>query len=98
MEKFERNLRDYVVNDEIYTQYLNGEVEDFSDFDFFCVEHCKDIVEVLKAYIKVKNERDALVEAFALVKQKHNRDKAKYRRKAREYRFLLNELKREQNS
>ena len=93
MEKFERNLRDYLVNDEIYTMYLEGRTEGFSDFDNFCVAHCEDIVAVLREYRRLKSERDALVEALSLVRQKNNRDKQKYRKKAREYRFLYNELK-----
>ena len=35
-------LREYVENDDIYTEYKNGKC-DMSDFDKFCIEHCKDI-------------------------------------------------------
>ncbi len=35
-------LREYVENDDIYTEYKSGKC-DMSDFDKFCIEHCKDI-------------------------------------------------------
>ena len=35
-------LREYVENDDIYSEYKNGKC-DMSDFDKFCIEHCKDI-------------------------------------------------------
>lgn len=42
----EERLREYVNNDTIYQDFKNGE-DVFSDFDMFCVEHCKDIEELL---------------------------------------------------
>ena len=39
---YKERLREYVENDDIYTEYKNGKC-DMSDFDKFCIEHCKDI-------------------------------------------------------
>ena len=42
----EDRLREYVKMDGIYQDFKNGKGV-FSDFDMFCVEHCKDIEDVL---------------------------------------------------
>jgi len=39
-------LKEYVDNDLSYQDYKKGSV-DLNDFDMFCVEHCKDIEELL---------------------------------------------------
>lgn len=63
MNKEER-LKEYLEKDEIYQEYLNGETH-LSDFDMFCIQHCKDIEKMLneneelkknirKAYIKME--------------------------------------------
>lgn len=46
----EDRLREYVEKDEIYQKFINGilKVNDMSDFDKFCVQHCLDIQEVLE--------------------------------------------------
>lgn len=46
----ETRLREYVENDEIYQNFINGilKANDMSDFDKFCVQHCLDIQEVLE--------------------------------------------------
>ena len=46
MNKQER-LREYINKDYIYINYKNG-VEEGSDFDKFCIQHCKDIEELLE--------------------------------------------------
>lgn len=46
------NLIEYVKEDEIY----NGTRENLSDFDKFCIEHCIDIVIVLKLIKKQQSE------------------------------------------
>ena len=45
----EDRLREYVEKDEIYQKFINGilKANDMSDFDKFCVQHCKDIEELL---------------------------------------------------
>ena len=39
---YKERLKQYLEEDTIYTEYKNGKC-DMSDFDKFCIEHCKDI-------------------------------------------------------
>lgn len=50
----EKNLKEYVEQDEIYKKYKNG-TTDLSDFDKFCIEHCKDIETALNIIEKVRD-------------------------------------------
>ena len=47
METKEQRLREYVDNDAVYVSYKLGTLKDPSDFDNFCIEHCKDIEGML---------------------------------------------------
>ena len=61
----EERLREYVSMDTIYQDFKNGK-DVFSDFDMFCVEHCKDIEELLE---KVKQLEDDLYAANQCVNE-----------------------------
>ena len=39
---YKERLKQYLEEDVIYTEYKSGKC-DMSDFDNFCIEHCKDI-------------------------------------------------------
>ena len=52
MNKEER-LREYINKDYSYINYKTG-VEDGTDFDKFCIQHCKDIEELLEENEKLK--------------------------------------------
>ena len=39
---YKERLKQYLEEDVIYTEYKSGKC-DMSDFDKFCIEHCKDI-------------------------------------------------------
>ena len=39
---YKERLKQYLEEDVIYSEYKNGKC-DMSDFDKFCIEHCKDI-------------------------------------------------------
>lgn len=39
---YKERLKQYLEEDTIYTEYKSGKC-DMSDFDKFCIEHCKDI-------------------------------------------------------
>lgn len=54
-------LREYVENDDIYTEYKSGKC-DMSDFDKFCIEHCKDIECLLNEVEEQKEVIDKAVE------------------------------------
>lgn len=47
IEKNIKNLKEYIKEDDIYTRYKNGEYNELSDFEMFCINHCKDIEVVL---------------------------------------------------
>lgn len=47
MTREELNLKEYLRQDEIYQKWKQGKLDDISDFDNFCIEHCKDIQVVL---------------------------------------------------
>lgn len=93
------NLAEYVDEDAVYQKYLDNEAGETSDFDMFCINHCIDIdialdliANLLEAYKKLEKERNAILEALSLVKQKKNNDKAKYRRKYKSLRDDVNEV------
>ena len=54
-------LREYVENDDIYTEYKNGKC-DMSDFDKFCIEHCKDIECLLN---EVEEQKEVIDKAIS---------------------------------
>ena len=54
-------LREYVENDDIYTEYKSGKC-DMSDFDKFCIEHCEDIECLLNEVQELKEVIDKAVE------------------------------------
>ena len=43
---YKERLKEYIENDVIYSEYKSGKC-DMSDFDKFCIEHCKDIESLL---------------------------------------------------
>lgn len=54
-------LKKYVNDDEIYKEYrfLNkGKMMDYSDFDKFCIQHCKDIDDVLEENKRLNKQLD----------------------------------------
>lgn len=91
IKKTINNLKEYIEDDEIYKQYNLNPDGEFSDFDMFCVDHCKDIENMIKAYEEEKLKSDGFMEALTLVKQKKNTDKSKYRRKATTLRRRIRE-------
>ena len=58
---YKERLREYVENDEIYTEYKSGKY-DMSDFDKFCIEHCKDIECLLNENEEQKEVIDKTIE------------------------------------
>ena len=58
---YKERLREYIENDEIYTEYKSGKC-DMSDFDKFCIEHCKDIECLLNEVQELKEVINKAVE------------------------------------
>ena len=54
-------LREYVENDDIYNEYKSGKC-DMSDFDKYCIEHCKDIECLLNEVQEYKDIIDKAIE------------------------------------
>lgn len=45
---YRERLKEYVDKDEIYQNYKQNKLINCSDFDKFCIQHCKDIEELLE--------------------------------------------------
>ena len=56
---YKERLREYVENDDIYTEYKSGKC-DMSDFDKYCIEHCKDIECLLNENEELQQENQEL--------------------------------------
>ena len=54
-------LKQYLEEDVIYTEYKSGKC-DMSDFDKFCIEHCKDIECLLNEVEEYKEVIDKAIE------------------------------------
>lgn len=55
----EERLKQYIDNDEVYQDYKKGNIN-LTDFEKFCVQHCKDIEEILEENQKYKEVIDKL--------------------------------------
>ena len=63
MKAIER-LKEYVSVDEIYQSYKNGKEpahnDGNTDFELFCIEHCKDIETLIALYENEKSHTETL--------------------------------------
>lgn len=57
---YKERLKQYLEEDVIYSEYKSGRC-DMSDFDNFCIEHCKDIECLLKENEKQKEVIDKAI-------------------------------------
>lgn len=51
-------LKQYIKEDKIYNDWLDKNLSYVSDFDRFCIQHCKDIEELLKENLKLEQVLD----------------------------------------
>lgn len=58
---YKERLKQYLEEDTIYSEYKSGKC-DMSDFDKFCIEHCKDIECLLNEVEEQKEVIDKAVE------------------------------------
>ena len=76
---YKERLKQYLEEDVIYSEYRSGKC-DMSDFDKFCIEHCKDIECLLNEVEEQKEVIDKAVELLGNYKhystpdEKQNRD------------------------
>lgn len=51
-----KRLEEYIENDMIYQDYKENKLMNPSDFDKFCIQHCKDIEELLEENQELKKQ------------------------------------------
>ena len=51
----EERLKQYIDSDEVYQGYKNGNIN-LTDFEKFCIQHCKDIEEILEENQELKKQ------------------------------------------
>ena len=52
------SLKEYIDKDEIYQDYKQDKLMNCSDFDKFCIQHCKDIEELLEENLELEQALD----------------------------------------
>ena len=52
------SLKEYIDKDEIYQDYKQDKLMNCSDFDEFCIQHCKDIEELLEENLELEQALD----------------------------------------
>lgn len=53
-------LKEYISKDEIYQNYKQNKLMNCSDFDKFCIQHCKDIEELLEENLELEQALDEI--------------------------------------
>ena len=53
-------LKEYISKDEIYQNYKQNKLMNCSDFDKFCIQHCKDIEELLEENLELEQSLDEI--------------------------------------
>ena len=51
-------LKEYINKDKIYQHYKQNKLINFSDFDKFCIQHCKDIEKLLEENLELEQALD----------------------------------------
>lgn len=54
-------LKQYIEKDEIYQNYKQNKLMNSNDFDKFCIQHCKDIEELLEENQQLKQKYENAV-------------------------------------
>ena len=60
---YKERLKQYLEEDTIYSEYKSGKC-DMSDFDKFCIEHCKDIERLLNEVQEYKEVIDKVTKTI----------------------------------
>lgn len=60
---YKERLKQYLEEDTIYSEYKSGKC-DMSDFDKFCIEHCKDIECLLN---EVEEQKEVIDKAIDFI-------------------------------
>ena len=70
IEKNIKILKEYIKKDDIYARYKNGEYNELSDFEMFCINHCKDIEDILSDYTRQKQINEEHRKENGLLREK----------------------------
>lgn len=62
---YKERLKQYLEEDTIYSEYKSGKC-DMSDFDKFCIEHCKDIECLLN---EVQKQKEVIDKAISYIQE-----------------------------
>lgn len=62
---YKERLKQYLEEDVIYSEYKSGKC-DMSDFDKFCIEHCKDIECLLNEVQEYKEVIDKAISQLGM--------------------------------
>ena len=57
---YKERLKEYANKDEIYQDYKQNKLMNPSDFDEFCIQHCKDIEELLEENLELEQALDEI--------------------------------------
>ena len=57
---WKERLKEYISKDEIYQDYKQNKLMNCSDFDKFCIQHCKDIEELLEENLELEQALDEI--------------------------------------
>lgn len=60
----EERLLEYINEDLIYTLYKQNKLFNPSDFDKFCIEHCKDIETILNENTELKQRIKRMIKVI----------------------------------
>ena len=55
-----KRLKEYISKDEIYQNYRQNKLMNPNDFDKFCIQHCKDIEELLEENLELEQTLDEI--------------------------------------
>lgn len=71
---YKERLKQYLEEDVIYSEYKSGKC-DMSDFDKFCIEHCKDIESLLNGNEELHQENQELKKLVIAMEEVANKYK-----------------------
>lgn len=64
-------LKEYISKDKIYQDYKDDKLINSNDFDKFCIQHCKDIEELLEENLELEQALDEIEKYAINLKENH---------------------------
>ena len=96
IEKNIKNLKEYIKEDDIYARYKNGEYNELSDFEMFCINHCKDIEVVLgnlDALCDMQRTADIELKNARKINEEHQKENGLLREKIKQLEINIEKQK-----